>query len=68
MSTRQTIRARAVQGLDFLGVAVDDDLNASGAPDREITGSDARAQVLVIAAREDLEIARQARAVMQRLS
>ncbi len=62
------IRARAVQGLDFLGVAVDDDLNASGAPDREITGLDARARVLVIAAREDLEIARQARAVMQRLS
>jgi acetate kinase len=59
------IRVSAVRGLEFLGVSVDDHLNASGAPDREITGSDARARVLVIAAREDLEIARQARAVLE---
>jgi acetate kinase len=61
------IRGRAVAGLEFLGVSVDDRLNATGgAEDREITGARARARVLVIAAREDLEIARQARGVMER--
>ena len=59
------IRARAVRGLDFLGLGVDDRLNAAdGADDREITGARARATVLVIRAREDLEIARQARAAL----
>src|SRR5262249_23962110 len=52
------IRARAVGGLDFLGVAVDDQLNRGVvADDRDITGAGARARVLVIQAREDLEIA-----------
>jgi acetate kinase len=61
------VRGRAVAGLEFLGVAIDDQLNAAGeAHDREITGAGARARVLVIAAREDLEIARQTRAVLER--
>jgi acetate kinase len=60
------IRSRAVRGLEFLGVAVDDQLNAVDAEDdREITGAGAPARVLVIQAREDLEIARQARAVLR---
>jgi acetate kinase len=60
------IRAGAVRGLAFLGLAVDDHLNAATLPDRDITGPGARARVLVIQAREDLEIARQARAVLER--
>ncbi len=61
------VRGRAVAGLEFLGLSADDRLNAmGGAEDREITGAGARARVLVIAAREDLEIARQARGVMER--
>jgi acetate kinase len=61
------IRARAVRGLEFLGVAVDDHLNAaSAADDREIAASGGRVRVLVIQAREDLEIARQARALLAR--
>jgi acetate kinase len=61
------VRARGVYGLDFLGLAVDEGLNAAAGPeDREITGSGARARVLVIQAREDLEIARQTRAVLER--
>jgi acetate kinase len=63
------IRARAVAGLEFLGASVDDGLNSTGgAGDREITSAGARARVLVIGAREDLEIARQARAVLERRS
>jgi acetate kinase len=61
------IRARAAFGLEFLGVAIDGELNAgAAADDREITGPGARARVLVIQAREDLEIARQARAVLEK--
>ncbi|HJS96331.1 MAG TPA: acetate/propionate family kinase [Solirubrobacteraceae bacterium] len=60
------IRSRAAVGLEFLGVAVDDQLNAVDAEDdREITGAGTPARVLVIQAREDLEIARQARAVLR---
>jgi acetate kinase len=61
------VRGRAVAGLEFLGVRINGELNAAGeADDREITGAGAQARVLVIAAREDLEIARQARAVLER--
>ena len=60
------IRARAVRGLDFLGVAIDDRLNAGGgADDREITAAGGRGRVLVVKAREDLEIARQTRTVLE---
>jgi acetate kinase len=41
-------------------------LSADGVPDREIAAPDERVRVLVIRAREDLEIARQARAVLGR--
>jgi acetate kinase len=61
------VRGRAVAGLEFLGVGIDDERNAAGgADDREITAPGARARVLVVGAREDLEIARQARGVLER--
>jgi acetate kinase len=55
------IRARAAGGLGFLGVAIDDENNATMEGDREITAGHAEARTLVIHAREDLEIARQVR-------
>ena len=58
------IRADAAAGLQFLGLEIDESANAREHGDREITGSGARARTLVIDAREDLEIARQARAVV----
>jgi acetate kinase len=60
------IRARAVHGLAFLGLAIDDRLNADAQPDQEITAPGAPARALVIHAREDLEIAGQARMVIGR--
>jgi acetate kinase len=57
------IRAAAAAGLGFLGVAVDEDPRAPVAPDAEITAVGATARTLVVAAREDLEIARQVRAL-----
>ena len=58
------VRAAAAAGLSFLGVAVDPALNASATGDRDITAGHAAVRTLVIRAREDLEIARQAREVL----
>ena len=54
------IRADAAEGLSFLGVTVDAERNAAGA--EEIGAGDVR--VLVVEAREDLEIARGVRAAL----
>jgi acetate kinase len=58
------IRAATVDGLGFLGLALDPARNEREAPDADISASSAHAQTLVIAAREDIEIARQTRAAL----
>jgi acetate kinase len=64
------VRAEAVAGLSFLGLSVDPAANAAfevsdDAPDADVTGPGATAVTLVVAAREDLEIARQVRSVLE---
>jgi acetate kinase len=59
-----TIRARAAAGLGFLGVAVDPRRNEAPAGDREIGAEGGAVHVLVVQAREDLEIARQVRRLL----
>ena len=61
------VRSRAMAGLAFLGVRGDPERNQSGAGDREIGAPDAPVRSLVIAAREDLEIARQVRETSARI-
>jgi acetate kinase len=58
------IRERAAAGLGFLGVALDADANAAATADAEIGAPGAAARTLVVAAREDLEVARQVRAAL----
>jgi len=58
------VRERAADGLGFLGVAIDDERNRAATADCEISARDASAATIVLAAREDLEIARQVRAVL----
>jgi acetate kinase len=58
------IRARAVAGLGFLGVTLDAQRNVSAEGDVEITEGRGKARTLVVRAREDLEVARQARLVL----
>jgi acetate kinase len=53
-----TVRAAAAGGLHHLGVAYDPEANASAVPDADITSPGSHARVLVIAAREEVEIAR----------
>jgi acetate kinase len=57
------VRKLTAEGLSFLGVAVDDARN-QGAGDREISTERSAVRTLVIAAREDLEIARQVRSIL----
>ena len=59
------IRSRAMAGLGFLGVREDAGRNTAGTGDREIGMPDAPVRSLVIAAREDIEIARQVREVLR---
>jgi acetate kinase len=55
------IRAAAVAGLEFLGLAIDAARNEAGPPDADLTASGAATTTLVLRAREDVEIARQVR-------
>jgi acetate kinase len=61
------VRERTVAGLAFLGVGVDPSRNESvSGEDAEIGADGCDVRTLVIAAREDLEIARQVRAVLRK--
>jgi acetate kinase len=57
-------RAEAAGGLGFLGVAVDPGRNAAARPDCDISAAGAAVATLVVAAREDIEVARQTREVL----
>ncbi len=58
------VRAAAAAGLAFLGVALDPLRNEHAHGDTEIGAADAAVRTLVLAAREDLEIALQVRALL----
>jgi acetate kinase len=60
-----TVRSSTAAGLGFLGVELDPERNERARGDGQIGAPEGRAAVLVIAAREDLEIARQVRALLQ---
>jgi acetate kinase len=58
------VRAAAAGGLGFLGVVVDPEANRDARPDADITGRGSGARVLVVAAREEVEIARGTRGAL----
>jgi acetate kinase len=58
------IRAAAVEGLDYLGIRLDPERNLSANGDADLSAPHASARMLLIHAREDLEIARQVRAAL----
>ena len=61
-----TVRTLAADGLGFLGVQVDPERNAVARGDDEIGADGTRARTLVIAAREDVQIAREVGRVLGR--
>jgi acetate kinase len=58
------VRELACEGLGFLGVRLDPDRNAGPSGDAAVGAPDAAAAVLVVEAREDLEIADEVRQVL----
>jgi acetate kinase len=58
------VRERAGSGLAFLGVHIAADRNAGGAADREVSDDVAAVKTFVVQAREDLQIAREVRSVL----
>jgi acetate kinase len=58
------VRADAAQRLGWLGVAVDAEQNAKATPDVEVSANGAAVRCVVIAAREDLQMAREARQLL----
>jgi acetate kinase len=63
------VRRAAIEGLGFLGLRLDENANdsrvGSSSGDSDISAGDATARTIVITAREDLEMARQARVALQ---
>jgi acetate kinase len=60
------VRKLTTEGLSFLGLAVDEARNRSATGDLSISAEDAPVATLVVAAREDIEVARQVRAILTR--
>jgi acetate kinase len=58
------VREATVGGLGFLGIALDNTANAAADGDAEVTAWGSIVRTLVVTAREDLEIAREVRAVL----
>jgi acetate kinase len=58
------VRSESVAGLGFLGLAIHETPNASTRPDCEIGSVSSNARILVVHSREDLEMARQTRALL----
>jgi acetate kinase len=59
------IRARAAERLGYIGVAVDHERNVAATADADITAAHAGTRTMVIAAREDLQIAGLVEGVLQ---
>jgi acetate kinase len=59
------VRELAVAGLGFLGLAIARERNRAAAGDADVSSPEATAATLVVATREDVEIARQVRAVLE---
>jgi len=58
------VRVAAAERLAFIGVEIDPALNATARPDLDISAQGARARTVVIKAREDVEVAREVRRVL----
>ena len=60
------VREAAAAALAFIGVGVDRERNAGASPDLDISSGGALVRTLVVRAREDIEVAREVRAALER--
>ena len=59
------VRRRALEGLEFLGVSLDQQRNETARPDCELTGNGSRARIFCIATNEEIVVARKAKAYLE---
>ncbi|MCC6442986.1 MAG: acetate kinase [Armatimonadetes bacterium] len=59
------VRARACEGLGFLGVAIDPKKNSAGRGERDISAEGARVRTFVVPTNEELVIARETLAIVE---
>lgn len=59
-----SLRTRAVDGLGFLGLAVDPTTNAAQLPEADVSSGGATARTCVVHSREDLRITGQVRGLL----
>ena len=60
------VRRKALAGLDFLGISLDEAKNESTRPDCELTGAGSRARIFAIATNEEIVVARKAKEFLER--
>jgi acetate kinase len=64
----ETVRRMVCKGMDFLGIRLHDDKNNQQSQQiRNISGDDARVQVLIVPTNEELEIAKQSYALISKV-
>ncbi|MBR4949264.1 MAG: acetate kinase [Clostridia bacterium] len=61
------LRDRICEGLEFLGVSIDDEKNAKRGGNREISSDNSKVKVLVIPTNEELMIARETKELVENL-
>ncbi len=59
------VRQKALDGLEFLGVSIDQQKNETAKPDCELTGKNSRARVFVVATNEEIVVARKAKEYLE---
>jgi len=59
------VRSAACRGLEFLGIQLDEERNQAAAPEDQISAPRSRVALLVVSAREDLQIASEVRSVLE---
>lgn len=59
------IRQRTVESLGFLGIAIDDELNQTACADTDVSAAGSPVRTVVVLAREDVEIAREVRRLIE---
>ena len=60
------VRKKSLQGLDYMGVLLDESKNESAVCDCQLTAPEGRVRLFAIAANEELVVARKAKAYLER--
>ncbi len=62
------VRRRICRGLEFLGIELDPETNATGPPERLISASESTAEIAIVTTNEEIIVARETAALVRRMS